>query len=262
MQKFFAPAFLLLSAFVTTENASADTRLGDGCDLSVLGAKDKDSFLHFDGALRSALAKQDAAALALLVEFPLTLNYGDGAHVSLNDAATLQIRFAEAFPPALRSAVLAQKSEALFCKYDGLMYGNGELWANLVGEGKAPQFRITAVNLPDVTARSPKPAETKVQLACSTDKFHIVIDGKDDAPRYRSWNTPHAPPDAPALELVGQGDGEGSGVCFHRIWRFRNSNVGYVLSQPGCSEGSVPDKAKAQLEVRIGNRPPLTSWCY
>lgn len=261
MSKYLISAFLLLSILGPMSNASADTRLGDSCDLSVLGAKDKDGFLRFDGALRSALAKQDAGALALLVQFPLTLNYGD-AHISLNDAATLQLRFAEAFPPALRSAVLAQKPDALFCKYDGLMYGNGELWANLVGEGKAQQFRITAVNLPDAAASSDKPDATKVQLACSTDKFHILVDGKDDAPRYRSWNKPHAPPDKPALELKGEVGGEGTGSCFHRIWRFKNANADYVLSEPGCTESKVPDKAKAELEVRIGGKPQLTSWCY
>lgn len=264
MPKYLIAVFLLLSILGLTSNAAADTRLGDSCDLSVLGVKDKSEFLRFDGALRSALEKQDAAALALLVQFPLALNYPDGSHVSLGNAAALQKQFAEVFPPTTQEIVAGQKSDVLFCKPDGgVMYGNGELWVDLVGEGNARQFRLIAVNVPDGAASPGKPGEAKVQLACSTDRFRIVVDAVGDGdPRYRSWNKPHAPPDKPALELKGQADGEGTGSCFHRIWRFKNANADYVLSEPGCTEGKVPDKAKAELEVQIGSKSQLTSWCY
>lgn len=263
MPKLVAVAVLLFFSLVAVPVAIADTRLGDSCDLSVLGLTNKDDFLRFDRSLRSALEKRDAAALALVVDLPLTLNYADGSHVSLNDAATLQLRFDEAFPPALRKIVLAQKPEALFCKYDGLMYGNGELWANLVGDSKAQRLRVVAVNLPDSAADKQKPGARKVQLACDTDKFHVVIDGSDDAPRYRSWNKPHAPPDKPAMELIGTGGSEGTGVCSHRNWKFKNGTVEYSLVENrGCSDGSNPANARAQLEVLIGDKSPLTSWCY
>jgi len=260
LQRCLLAVGLLLGAM---SSAFADTRLGDGCDLSIFGVADKSEFLRFDSALRSALDKQDAAALALLVQFPLALNYADGGRVTLNNGAALQKQFADAFSPALREIISQQKPEALFCKADGVMYGNGEIWVDRVGKGKAQQFRIIAVNEPDGSAPKTQPEAAKVQLACSTDKFHIVIDsGTGDVPRYRSWNKPHGPPDQPALELTGTSGGEGTGACFHRIWRFKNRNADYVLSEPGCSEGSVPDKAKAQLEVLIGGKSQLTSWCY
>jgi hypothetical protein len=143
------------------------------------------------------------------------------------------------------------------------MYGNGENWVNRVGTGKAQQFRVVAINVPDGTATKTKPGEAKVQLACSTDRFHIVVDADDGGtPRYRSWNKPHMPPDQPSLELKGKDEGEGTGACFHRIWRFKNSNADYVLSEPGCSDGNVPKAATAQLEVLIGGKSQLTSWCY
>ncbi len=212
MPKYAAFAFLVLSTFAATSNASADTRLGDSCDLSIFGVKDKSEFLRFDNTLRSALSRRDAAALALVVKFPLRLNHSDGSSISLNDAATLQLRFAEAFPASLRGIVLAQKPDALFCRSDGVMYGNGELWVGLGEAGESPQFRVSAINLPGPARQATaKPAEAKVQLACSTDKFHIVVDrGPDRASRYRSWNKPHAPPDKPALELMGTQDGLGN----------------------------------------------------
>lgn len=260
LQRCLLAVSLLLGAL---PSAFADTRLGDGCDLSIFGVADKSEFLRFDNALRSALDKQDATALALLVRFPLALNYADGGRVSLNNEAALQKQFADAFSPTLRKIISAQKPEALFCKADGVMYGNGEIWVDRVGKGKAPQFRIIAVNEPDGSAPKATSDAAKVQLACSTDKFHIVIDSDTgDAPRYRSWNKPHGPPGKPALELTGASGGEGTGTCFHRTWRFKNRSADYVLSEPGCSDGSVPDKAKAQLEVLIGGKSQLTSWCY
>jgi hypothetical protein len=265
MLKRFSFTVLPLFGFLVVSNACADTRLGDSCDLSILGVKDKSEFLRFDSALRYALDKQDAATLALLVQFPLTLNLEDGSHVSLNDSATLQLRFAEAFPPMLRKTVLAQKPEALFCRYDqGVMYGNGELWVNHIELGKVPQFRITAVNVPGSATRKAKSERAKTQIACSTDKFHIVIDADDDGTtRYRSWNKPHAPPDKPALELNGTAGGEGTGVCFHRNWNFKNSDVEYVVTEnKGCGDGSHSADALAQLEVLLGGKPQLTSWCY
>jgi hypothetical protein len=264
MRSKFIPALLLLAAAALTP-ARADTRLGDGCDLAILGARDRAEFLRFDSALNAALEKQDAAALALLVRFPLRVNQADGSRVSLDNAAALQSHFAQAFGPAVRAAVARQKPESLFCKADGgVMYGDGEVWADRVDVGRGQQFRVTTVNVPAgaAAAKAPAATEPKPLLACSTDKFHVVIDGREDtAPRYRSWNKPHAPPDAPALELVGKAGGEGTGSCFHRIWRFRSGNVDYVLSEPGCGP-DTPKGARAELEVLIGGQSRLQSWCF
>lgn len=255
---------LLLSVLAASMPVRADTRLGDGCDLAVLGVKSRADFLRFDSAFSTALEQQDASALALLVHFPLRLNHADGSRVSLDNAAALQSHFAQAFGPAVRAAVAKQKPEALFCNADGVMYGDGEVWVNLTDTGKGQQFRVTTVNVPGgAPARAPaQAAEAKSLLACSTDKFHIVIDGREDtAPRYRSWNKPHAPPDTPALQLVGKAGGEGTGACFHRIWRFRNGNVDYVVGEPGCGP-DTPKGARAELEVLIGGQSRLRAWCF
>lgn len=45
-------ALLLASWLLVPVTARAATRLGDGCDLSVLGAHDTSGFLHFDSSLR------------------------------------------------------------------------------------------------------------------------------------------------------------------------------------------------------------------
>lgn len=267
---------LLLSAALLAAPASAATRLGDSCDLAVLGARDDAGFLQFDRALRDALQSQDAAALSRLVQFPPRITWQDGAHTMLADAAALSSRLSAASWALLHKAVGAQPAAQLFCNAQGLMYGNGELWANPDAAARDPAFRISAINLPETAPAAAAQAApggaapggaalvpAATQFACSTDKFQIVIDTAGaGTPRYRSWDKPHASPDAPAMELVGKVNAEGTGLCLRRSWRFANGNVDYLLDEPGCNDGSVPAKARARLEVRIAGKPQLESWCY
>ncbi|HMO48313.1 MAG TPA: hypothetical protein PKB14_20095 [Rubrivivax sp.] len=248
---------LLLTAALPAVGA---TRLGEACDLAVVGARDDAAFLQFDRALRGALAQPDAAGLARLVRFPLRMSFKDGVRAAPADAAALQARLPAASWTQLRKVVDAQPPARLFCNVEGVMYGDGELWASPDAAG-GHAFRVSAINLSE---HAPATAQgAPAQLACSTDKFAVVVDtAADGAPRYRSWNRPHGPPDAPAMELVGKASGEGSGVCFHRRWRFANGNVDYLLSEPGCNDGSVPAQAKAQLQVHIGGKAQLEAWCY
>lgn len=256
---------LLLSAGLLASPAIAGTRLGDACDLGVLGARGDAVFLQFDRALRDAVERRDAAALSGLVLFPLRMTWKDGAHATVADAAALRGRLPAASWVFLHKAVSAQKPAQLFCNVEGVMYGNGELWASPDAAAGDHPFRITAINLPE---NAPAPVQgvtvpAATQLVCSTDKFHIVIDtARESTPRYRSWNRPHGPPGTPAMDLVGKEDGEGIGVCFRRSWRFANGNVDYVLSEPGCNDGSVPTNVKARLEVSIAGKTRLESWCY
>lgn len=269
MKKATLPIFALLSACFLTPPVMAETRLGDSCDLSVLGVDDNGNFHHFDNALREAVTSRNAAALAALVQYPVRLNYKSGAHVDLGDAATLQGHAATLWP-ILQTAVIGQQPGELFCNADGVMYGDGTVWVNPDSHGQ--RFRISALNLPvDAPARNTstaaapaRPAATgKTMLACHTNKFHIVIDAAaDEQPRYRSWNRPHLPPDEPAMNLVGEESGEGSGPCFHRIWRFRNGNTDYIVSEPGCDAGDAPANAKARLEVDVHGKQQLESWCH
>lgn len=250
-------AFSLLSASLFSSPALAGTRLGDGCDLSVLGVQDDTGFIHFDHALREAVTASNAAALSKLAEFPLRIG-----GTSVANAAALQSRLSDAWP-ALQKAVEAKPPGALFCNAEGVMYGDGEIWVN-PGNGAAAPFRVTSMNLPEQRgATSHAGKGSQVQLACSTDHFNISIDAQaNDTSRYRSWNKPRAAPDDPAIELVGKANFEGTGSCAHRVWDFRNGNADYILSEPGCGDGSTPAKAKAQLEVRIGGKSQLRSWCY
>lgn len=267
MRMIWLAGLLVGACLFASTSASATARLGESCDLSVLGAKDSSGFLHFDNALREALEARDAGAVAALISFPLQLNLAGGGHETVRDAAAFQ-RQSGALLPVLRKAVMAQQPGELFCNMNGVMYDNGTIWANPVGSGIAAPFLITSVNLPKgvslQAAATPATAAAarKPELACKTDKFRIEIESMGDGkPLYRAWNLPHAAPEPPAMELAGNVTREGTGMCSHRIWHFRNGNTDYVVTEPGCTDGSEPAGAKAQLEVDIAGKPRLKAWC-
>lgn len=155
MRKLITLVLVSLSLCFTASSAWAATRLGESCDLAVTGASDSSGFLQFDAALRAALAKHDTAAFAKLADFPLRVNDANGRHETFKDATALQKRLDGASLQALEKAVAASPVSRLFCNDNGVMYGDGAIWANLAGVGKAQPFRITALNLPASVATSP-----------------------------------------------------------------------------------------------------------
>lgn len=254
-------ALWLVSALLVPMAATAATKLGDSCDLSVLGAHDSGAFLHFDNSLREALAAGDAGAVAALVSYPLRVNLAGGGRAEVRDAAAFR-QHASALMPALRKAVDAQQPGGLFCNADGVMYDNGVVWVNAVGSGVAAPYRITALEVASLGAAAAPAAGPKALLACATGKFRIEIeDVGGGTPRYRSWNLPHGPPEPPAMQLTGTTGHEGTGACARRVWRFHNGNVEYVVSEPGCTDGSEPAGTKARLEVNIAGKPQVRAWC-
>lgn len=147
MRSTWLAGLLAVACLFVVTTASAAARLGESCDLSVLGAKDSSGFLHFDNALRAALEARDAGAVAALVSFPLRVNLAGGGHQTLRDAAAFRQQSASLLP-VLLTAVTARPTAALFCNANGVMYANGTIWASPVGSGSAAPFRIIALNLP------------------------------------------------------------------------------------------------------------------
>jgi hypothetical protein len=236
------------------------SRLGDSCDLSIFGVGDAKSFLAFDQELRAAITKQDAVAMAFLVQFPLRVNSERGKY-SLNDPAALQSHFQEVFPSAVQKAILDQKVEGMFCRGDGVMYGNGEVWVNATNLG----FAINVINLPS-NAHKAKSTENKIEFVCRTDRYRIIVDS--DAKRvlrYRSWSPLSPSTGKPDLELnKGTSSIEGTGGCSHTVWQFQNGQATYIVQELGCFPdlNEPPKQAKGIYDVRVGDQSNANGWCY
>jgi hypothetical protein len=205
-------------------------------------------FNQFDKELRSALARQDAIALALLVRFPLRVNDAGGT-ISIDDATALQSHFNEVFTPAVRKEILNSSTDG-GCNAEGIGYGRGVIWVNASAEG----YAIWSVNRDAVPPFAQSKDVSKLEYVCRTRSHRIVIDTTDAGTlRYRAWRKPHSPTESPDLSLLsGKERFEGSDICAVPIFSFKNEDVTYDLGTTlGCfsDKNPPPDGATGDLTI-------------
>jgi hypothetical protein len=251
---FRIPLLLTLTAAAVFPQGAG---LGKSCNLAAAGIGDAKGFLDFDRELRTALSKQDALTMALLVTYPLRIDEDRGTY-SLDDPAAIQSHFQDVFPPSVRSAVIDQKPEGFFCNAEGVMYGNGEVWVVPTAVG----YAIKVINLP---VTGPAPA-SKIEFACNAEKHRIVIDAPSNGTvRYRAWDRPRPLTDKPDMEIPdGKQGSEGTGPCRYPVWTFTRGVTQYTVSGiGGCSPSpSQPPGARGTLEVTAAGKSLARSWCY
>lgn len=105
---------------------------------------------RFAREFQDALGQHDVPRVASLVKFPLRVR-GTGPKPQRLSRKQLGLSFDQVFPKRVVDEVLAQDPTQLFHNYQGVMFGNGVVWANeFCGEKKRPDcpVLITTVNLP------------------------------------------------------------------------------------------------------------------
>lgn len=105
---------------------------------------------RFARDFQDALSKRDAVRVASMVRFPLRVNT-EGARPWRLQKAQLLKAFDQVFPVAVVKEVLAQDPAQLFHNYQGVMFGNGAVWANeFCGRKQRPEcpVLVTTVNRP------------------------------------------------------------------------------------------------------------------
>jgi hypothetical protein len=259
--------YLLLGAVVCGASVTgiAQTQLpADPCSAMPAGnaAKGFFPFDQFDREMRSALMRQDATAMALLVRFPLRVNDAGGT-ISIDDATALQSHFNEVFTPAVRKEILNSPTDGS-CNAEGIGYGRGVIWVNASGK----RYAIESVNRDAVP---PYPATSKhapkLEYVCQTQGHRIVIDTVEGGDlRYRAWKKPRSVTEAPDLSLwSGKQRFDGSDVCAVPIYSFKNGDITYeVGAGTGCySEASKPpDGATGDLTILRKDQTISHEWCF
>ncbi len=209
-------------------------------------------YARFERELKRALADGDPVATALLVSYPLRVNGADGSRIDIGNAAALQAHFDLAFTPSVRESIAAiQPGGAPEPLGERHIMADGTLWLDRIDHGNGPRYRVAIVNATrEESAAAPYP---RLAYACATVKHRIVVEqtGIEDY-RYRSWNLPNFPPDAPSLQLNGTSDAEGTGECRHAIYAFERGDTRVDVSEPGCDENDWPE---GRVTVRIKGKP-------
>ncbi len=97
--------------------------------------------------LQQAVAANDAAAVAALVEYPFT-TVRDGQPLRVADADAFVRDYDRIMTPAIAEAITRQKYSQLMVNYKGVMFGNGEAWVNGICKDnacKAVDVRVVAL---------------------------------------------------------------------------------------------------------------------
>ncbi|WP_334177315.1 hypothetical protein [Pseudoxanthomonas sp.] len=79
--------------------------------------------------LQQAVAANDAAAVAALVNYPFA-TVRDGQPLKIADADAFVREYDRIMTPAIADAIKRQKYSQLMVNYKGVMFGNGEAWVN------------------------------------------------------------------------------------------------------------------------------------
>jgi len=79
--------------------------------------------------LQQAVAANDAAAVAALVDYPFA-TVRDGRSLKVADAGAFVRDYDTIMTPDIAEAIKRQKYSQLMVNYKGVMFGNGEAWVN------------------------------------------------------------------------------------------------------------------------------------
>jgi hypothetical protein len=97
----------------------------------------------FFDALKKAVADNDKAAVAAMVDYPFQARIG-GKAKKIRDAAHFVADYDRIVTAKVKQALAAQSYETLFANWQGVMIGDGEIWFSGVGNGDV--IKITAIN--------------------------------------------------------------------------------------------------------------------
>ena len=79
--------------------------------------------------LQQAVAANDAAAVAALVDYPFA-TVRDGQPLKIADAEAFVRDYDRIMTPPIAEAIKRQRYSELMVNYKGVMFGNGEAWVN------------------------------------------------------------------------------------------------------------------------------------
>ena len=131
---------LLISMVFATQAAAQN--IGKDCpDLSVTGMHSKEQLFSFVSTLKKAIAAKDIQNISKTIIFPLRVNTHNSKSYQVKNEREFNNLFSKIFTPAVINAIQIQNPNDLFCRDQGVMIGQGEVWINEIN-GKVGIFTI------------------------------------------------------------------------------------------------------------------------
>ena len=131
-----APSYAADPAADQAVNDSIDSNLGDHTRYQAVIQE-----------LQAAVAADDAAKVASLVQYPIGVDIG-GKNTVLKTEKDFVARYQELMTPDIRKAIVETKYGDLFVNYKGVMFGSGQAWINGICKDKqCKAFDVKLVTL-------------------------------------------------------------------------------------------------------------------
>lgn len=144
MQKLLA-AFglaLALTTFPAFAQTDADT---DAAVDNALG--DHTAYRAAFDAIQEAVADDDKTGFAAWVSYPIALT-ADGEAMTIEDAAQFEEHYDLILTDEIKAAIADQKWQDLFVNYQGIMFGNGQVWLNgICKDDKCAEFDVKIITI-------------------------------------------------------------------------------------------------------------------
>jgi len=107
-------------------------------------------------ALQDAVQKHDAAAVAAIVSYPITINPHKPNAVIIRTPKSFVDRYDQIITPHIADVIENQKYEALFVNDQGAMFGDGEVWIAGICRDKTCQQTDIRIRTIQNTTGNPK----------------------------------------------------------------------------------------------------------
>lgn len=124
---------------------------------------DPAKFRQFVTALKQDVQEHDAAAVAALISYPITINPRTKHAMRIRTPGAFISSYDSIITPHIAHVIERQKYEDLFVNYQGAMFGSGEIW--IAGICKDKQCKQTEIKVKTIQNTSPKKPERAVPAA-------------------------------------------------------------------------------------------------
>lgn len=140
-----------LSALPALAQTDADT---DAAVDSSLG--DHTAYRAAFDAIQKAVVEGDKAGFAAWVSYPIAVT-ADGEEMKLSDAAQFEEHYDNILTDEIKAAITDQKWQDLFVNYQGIMFGNGQVWLNgICKDDKCAEFDVKIITIQSTADITPK----------------------------------------------------------------------------------------------------------
>jgi len=149
-----ALAMLTAPGIAAAQNSQADQ--GDIDKSITANVGDSAKFHQVMTSLQQAVAKHDAAAVAALVSYPITVNPHTKRAVRIRTTKAFVASYDKIITPHVADIIEKQKYEDLFVNYQGAMFGSGELWiAGICRDKECKQSDIRIKTIQNTSTHRP-----------------------------------------------------------------------------------------------------------